>query len=187
MDTCWTILRFFGYDNQLYIKQELWDDHTISDVELERARCFELKKGAIDFLGSLYRADSQVNAFDQQSVERVFQSSPFECPWQIQKETLFESAKIGQPDNQKIGISIENWIGLWLKHFNTDPKLAFRDLIYVGYCGQMKDAIMPIHARPRDVSGVPHARKCFTALVIGAQNSGKSSFIRSFIEAPYQE
>jgi GTPase SAR1 family protein len=51
----------------------------------------------------------------------------------------------------------------------------------------MKDAIMPIHARPRDVSGVPHARKCFTALVIGAQNSGKSSFIRSFIEAPYQE
>jgi hypothetical protein len=51
----------------------------------------------------------------------------------------------------------------------------------------MKDAIMPIHARPRDVSGVPHARKFFTALVIGAQNSGKSSFIRSFIEAPYQE
>lgn len=58
MDTCWTILRFYGYDNQLYIRQELWDDHTISDVELERARCFELKKGAIDFLASLYRADS---------------------------------------------------------------------------------------------------------------------------------
>ena len=45
-------------------------------------------------------------------------------------------------------------------HFNRDPKLAFRDLYYVGYCGQMKDAIVPVFARPRDVNGV--TRKYFT-------------------------
>jgi GTPase SAR1 family protein len=87
----------------------------------------------------------------------------------------------------KGGVSIENWIGLWLKHFNKDPKVAFRDMIYVGYCGKMKDAIVPIHARPRDINGVPSFRKSFNALVIGAQNCGKTSFLRSFVEQPFKE
>ena len=50
---------------------------------------------------------------------------------------------------------MENWIGLWVKHFHADPKMAFRDLVYVGYCGPMKNAIVPIKARPRDINGVP--------------------------------
>lgn len=50
MEICWTILRFFGYSNSLEIKDELWDDHTIAENELSGARCFEIKKGAIDFL-----------------------------------------------------------------------------------------------------------------------------------------
>lgn len=30
MEICWQILRFFGYDNNLQIRQSLWDDNTIS-------------------------------------------------------------------------------------------------------------------------------------------------------------
>lgn len=50
MQICWSILRHFGYENTLHIKSELWDDGTISDFELNHARCFELKKQAIEFL-----------------------------------------------------------------------------------------------------------------------------------------
>lgn len=78
-------------------------------------------------------------------------SSPFGAPWQISQETLMESSPSDQNDSKKVGISVENWIGLWLKYFNQNPKQAFRDLIYVGYCAQMKDAIVPIFSRPRDV------------------------------------
>ena len=53
------------------------------------------------------------------------------------------------------GVSLENWVGLWIKHFNRDPKVAFRDLVYVGYNGQLKDAIAPVRFRPRDIHGVP--------------------------------
>ena len=77
MQICWTILRHFGYENTLHIKSELWDDGTISDFEMNHARCFELKKQAIEFLCMQYRAESQNNVFDQASVERVFQSSPY--------------------------------------------------------------------------------------------------------------
>lgn len=79
---------------------------------------------------------------------------------------------------------MENWIGLWYKHFNADPTMAFRDLYYAGYCGQMKDAIVPIHSRPRDVNGVPSFRKSFNVQVVGPNNCGKTTFLRKFLELP---
>ena len=48
----------------------------------------------------------------------------------------------------------------------------------------MANAITPIFFRPRDLNGVPAHRKIFNALVIGAQNCGKTSFLESFVEAP---
>lgn len=84
-------------------------------------------------------------------------------------------------------MSLENWIGLWIKHFNRDPKVAFRDFVYVGFNGQLKDAIAPIKFRPRDIHGVPQIRKTFNCLVIGASGSGKSSFLDTFVGASAEE
>jgi hypothetical protein len=42
-------------------------------------------------------------------------------------------AQGGSSSGGRLGISIENWIGLWLKHFNKDPKIGFRDLVYCGF------------------------------------------------------
>jgi hypothetical protein len=38
----------------------------------------------------------------------------------------------------------------------------------------MKEAFVPIHARPKDINSVPSYRKAFYAAVIGAQNCGKT-------------
>ena len=61
-------------------------------------------------------------------------TNPYPVPWQAKDDTY-----------QQIngGISEDDWIGLWYKHFTNNPKLAFRDLFYLGYCGKMKDAISP--------------------------------------------
>ena len=82
---------------------------------------------------------------------------------------------------------MENWIGLWLKHFNRNPKAAFRDLVYVGYNGTMIEAIKPIKFRPRDIFNVSQQRKTFNCLVVGAAGSGKSSFLDTFIGASVEE
>ena len=58
--------------------------------------------------------------------------------------------------------------------------------MYLGYCGTLREAIQPIRARPRDVNGVPTVRKTFNCLVVGAQGSGKSSFLNAFIGANVQ-
>jgi hypothetical protein len=67
----------------------------------------------------------------------VFSTSPFGCSWQLSTDTIQELQNPEAPfeNQQRVGISIENWIGLWIKHFNSEPTLAFRDLYYVGYCG----------------------------------------------------
>ena len=80
------------------------------------------------------------------------------------KETVYDSVRAGEAlrsSEGQSGVSLNNWIGLWIKHFNSNPKRAFRDLVYVGYNGKLKDAIIPIAFRPRDVMGVPSQRKTF--------------------------
>ena len=55
MEVCWTILRYFGYDNELKIVKNLWDDGSIPDEDLAEARAFELKKDCLQFLATIFR------------------------------------------------------------------------------------------------------------------------------------
>mmetsp|Transcript_42022 Transcript_42022/g.55367 ORF Transcript_42022/g.55367 Transcript_42022/m.55367 type:complete len:83 (+) Transcript_42022:990-1238(+) len=81
---------------------------------------------------------------DLAAVEKVFATTEQGvCPWDILKETVYEgSVGIELVDNSADrnysnagGISIENWVGLWNKYFHNDAKAAFRDLVYIGFCG----------------------------------------------------
>lgn len=98
-------------------------------------------------------------------------TNPYPVPWQAKDDTY-----------QQIngGISEDDWIGLWYKHFTNNPKLAFRDLFYLGYCGKMKDAISPQIVRLRDIQKT-QKRTHYTVHVFGASCSGKSSFIKHFL------
>ena len=106
------------------------------------------------------------------------------CPWDTLRETAYESEPVVDRNYEaQGGISIENWIGLWNKYFHKDPKVAFRDLVYIGFCGSLADAIHAVKARPRDIFGVPSSRKTFNCLVVGASGSGKSTFMDAVIMA----
>ena len=146
MEVCWTILRYFGYDNELRIVRSLWDDGTISDETLAEARAFELKKNCLTFLSTTFKTHKARNSrrMDLAAVDKVFATTEQGvCPWDILKETVYEGragAEMGEPASERIyessgGISIENWVGLWNKYFHKDPKTAFRDLVYIGFCG----------------------------------------------------
>lgn len=118
------------------------------------------------------------------------------CPWDTLKETVHESAQTlagrerlqdsimgGGGSSSGGGISLENWIAMWVKYFSTSVKSAFRDLVYIGFVGTLKEAIEVIRARPRDIHGVPAYRKTFSGLVVGLSGSGKTSFLDAFIQS----
>ena len=54
MEICWTVLRFFDYDDQLNILQSKSNDKTISGIDLIEARSFELKASCLNFLQQLF-------------------------------------------------------------------------------------------------------------------------------------
>lgn len=163
---------------------------------LDEAHSFELKHDAIVFLSTIFKTHtpSRSQKMDVAAAERVFATTEQgACPWDILSETVFENKRAGNLDHVEAGgdrntegssgINIDNWIGLWIKYFHKDAKAAFRDLVYIGFCGKLADAIHPINARPRDVFGVPSIRKTFSCLVVGASGSGKSSFMDAFVGA----
>ena len=69
MQTSWQILRHYGYDNSLQLRESLWDDHSIGGAELDSARSFELTKGASEFVCQLYRTYESKRVFDQVSAD----------------------------------------------------------------------------------------------------------------------
>lgn len=176
MDISWQILRSFGYNDNLELCEEIWNDHTVPQNELDSARSFELTTGATDFLAGLHRRFEVRNIFDQASAERVFMTNGEGCPFNMMRQTAVEDPK-GTTVSKSVGVSVENWIALWLMHFNNEPVRAFRDLVYSGYQGTMREAIVPIFSRGKDVLMAPSKRSFFNVLVLGASGAGKTQFL----------
>jgi hypothetical protein len=109
----------------------LWDDQSIPDADLEACRAVELTKDAITYLKSLfeaYKADN--NRIDLLGLDRIFATTEKGIPWKVKLETVYDN-----------GISFDIWVGLWQKYLSINIKEAFKNLVYIGYCGTMKDAI----------------------------------------------
>ena len=126
--------------------------------------------------------DPKSSRLDHDSLDRIFlPTESGKCPWDVETETVYERVDKGAK-----GITMETWVGLWIKYFNTDTMMAFRDLVLIGYCGQMRDAINLVKFRPKDVHGVSKSRKVFNCLVISADQEMTSRFMNAFIQAESQ-
>ena len=67
MDISWIMLRHYGYTNELKINRIHWDDKTIKDEDLIKARSFELTNDGVYFLVTLYKGQTRQGSskFDQ--------------------------------------------------------------------------------------------------------------------------
>ena len=133
----WTILRYYGYDSDLRIVRNLWDDGSITDEVLDGARAFELKRECLAFLSTIFKshkASSRSQKIDLAAIDKIFATTELgSCPWDVLKETAYDSrqgnfgAAAEQQDNAGVpvdrnfessgGVTIENWISLWIKYF----------------------------------------------------------------------
>ena len=107
--TCWTILRHFGYDDKLQIKQSLWDDDSVSEEELLGCKNVELSRDAIQYLRRLFEAyKSQTSGkLEESGMEKIFATTEKGVPWKVKLETVYDN-----------GITYDIWIGLWHKLFS---------------------------------------------------------------------
>lgn len=108
---------------------------------------------------------SNNNRLDIGGMEKIFATTEKGIPWKVNLETQYDN-----------GVSFDIWIGLWQKEFSFSPKGAFKNLVYIGYCGRMKDAIQIKKFKLRDLLKTSQ-RKVFNCYVIGHQSCGKVTII----------
>ncbi len=63
-------------------------------------------------------------------MERIFATKEEGLPWKVRLETTYDS-----------GVTFDNWIALWQKYFSLKPREAYESLLYIGYCGKMRDLV----------------------------------------------
>lgn len=63
-------------------------------------------------------------------MDKIFATMESGIPWKVKLETHYDR-----------GVTFDNWIALWQKFVNLEPYEAFKNLVYIGYCARMKDAL----------------------------------------------
>ena len=172
---CWDLLRHFGYDDQLEIKQKYINDGSFSEQQLQECRA-ELQKPAIDFLKKLFDGFNFNDILDQNALDKIFFTNSAGVPWEaVAGETIFEN-----------GINYDNWIALWQKLFLRDTLAAFKILLELGYLNTLKNTVSLKKHTVADLIR-PSKREVFSCYVIGSQKCGKTSFLDGFLEKEHNQ
>jgi len=173
--TCWTILRFFHYDDKLRIRESVIREDSLRDEELEGCKNVELAKDAIAYLEHLFNAykNRGTQRLEESGMERIFATKEEGIPWRVRMETVYDN-----------GVTFDGWLALWQKYFSHQPREAYESLLYIGYCGKMRDAVTVFPYKITDALK-QSKRKVFNIYLVGLHGTEviMDSFVRGHEEA----
>ncbi|XP_022719377.1 mitochondrial Rho GTPase 1-like isoform X1 [Durio zibethinus] len=179
LETTWTVLRKFGYDNDIKLSDDL-----IPYSSFKRApdQSVELTNEAIEFLKGIYELfDSDLdNNLRPIEVEDVFSTAP-ESPWSdAPYKDAAEKTALG-------GLSLDAFLSEWALMTLLDPACSLEYLICIGYPGDPSSAIRVSRRRRLDRKKQQSERNVFQCFVFGPANAGKSTLMNSFLGRPYSD
>jgi Ras family protein T1 len=179
LETTWTVLRKFGYNNDIRLAEEL-----LPSAIFKRApdQSFELTNAAIDFLKGMYMLfdDDQDNNLRPQEIEDLFSTAP-ESPW---KEAPYEDAA---EKTALGGLSFDAFLSMWSLMTLLEPARSVENLIYIGFPGDPSTAIRVTRRRRLDRKKQQCERKVFQCFVFGPNNAGKSALLNCFLGRSYTD
>lgn len=178
LETTWTVLRKFGYNNDI----RLSDDLLLPPIKRNPDQSVELTNEAVEFLKGVFTlfdidGDGALNANE---LEDVFSTAP-ESPW---SEPPFEDAA---EKNDLGGISLDGFLSEWALMTLLDPVRSVENLIYIGYAGDPSSAIRVTRRRRLDRKKQQSDRNVFQCFVFGPKEAGKSALLHSLIGRPFSD
>ncbi|EEC71783.1 hypothetical protein OsI_04400 [Oryza sativa Indica Group] len=140
LETTWTVLRKFGYDNELKLRDDL-----IPAIKRAPDQTLELTSQVIDFLRGIFNMFDTDNdgALQPAEINDLFSTAP-ENPW---SSHLYENCA---ENNVLGGLSFEGFISKWTLMTLIHPSNSFANLIYVGYPGDFDSAFTTTRKRRVD-------------------------------------
>ncbi|WOL15903.1 mitochondrial Rho GTPase 1-like [Canna indica] len=178
LETTWTVLRKFGYDNDLKLRDEL------IPTTFKRApdQTVELTNEAVEFLKEIFLIFDIDNdrALRPAELDDLFSTAP-ESPW---SDAPYKDAA---EKNVLGGLSLEGFISEWALMTLRDPAGSLANLIYIGYTGDPASAFHITRKRRLDRKKQQTERNVFQCFVFGPRNAGKTTLLNSLVGRTFSE
>uniref|UniRef100_M8BGI8 Mitochondrial Rho GTPase n=1 Tax=Aegilops tauschii TaxID=37682 RepID=M8BGI8_AEGTA len=187
LETTWTVLRKFGYDNEIKLR----DEFIPTSVKRAPDQTVELTNEVIDYLKGIFNMFDIDNdeALLPSELDDLFSTAP-ENPWT--SDLYKDSAE----RNVLGGLSLEGFLSKcqrtsyilirreyhsWALMTLLDPANSFANLVYVGYSGDFNSAFTITRKRRVDRKKQQTQRNVFQCYVFGPKGSGKTALLQSFL------
>ncbi|XP_023765235.1 mitochondrial Rho GTPase 2 isoform X1 [Lactuca sativa] len=179
LETTWTVLREFGYNDDLELEKENLP------VPSEKApdQSVELTSEAVDFLKGIFRLfdSNKDGALQDSELDEMFSTAPERWgPWnEAPYKDSVERTELGD-------LTLSGFLSQWDLMTLIDPPQSLAYLIYLGYTGDPATAFCVTRKRSLDFKKQHTQRHVFQCFVFGPKNSGKSALLTSFVGSPFQ-
>ncbi|KAG5514439.1 hypothetical protein RHGRI_035752 [Rhododendron griersonianum] len=178
LETTWTVLRKFGYDDDIKLRGDLLA------VPSKKApdQSVELTGEAVEFLKGVFSLfdNDKDGALRHSELEDLFSTAP-ESPWdEAPYKEAAERTLLG-------GISLNSFLSQWAFMTLRDPARSLANLIYIGYSCDPASALRVTSRRLADRKKQQTDRNVFQCFVFGPKNAGKSALLKSFLGRPISD
>ncbi|CAM6008327.1 unnamed protein product [Sphagnum balticum] len=179
LETTWTVLRKFGYDDEIKLRDDL-----LLNPPFKRTpdQSVELTENAVDFLKRVFTtfdADGD-GALRTQELDELFSTAP-SSPWEDSTyRNSVETNVVG-------GITLNGFLSQWAFMTRVQPQKSLAHLIYIGYPGDPASAFRITRQRRQDRNRQRSQRAVLQCFVFGPTNVGKSALLNALIGRPYNE
>ncbi|KAJ9057018.1 ERMES complex Ca(2+)-binding regulatory GTPase gem1 [Entomophthora muscae] len=185
LETTWTVLRKFGYDDTLELRKEFVNP----PLDIPPDCTVELSPHGYQFFSELFQSHDKDNdgALNENELCDLFSLCPssIASPW---AHTDFPATTL---TNSSGAISLQGFLAQWSMTTLQDPHTTLTYLAYLGYEGNTLTGLQM--ARPKHMLNQRrrrgdkiHPRSVFMCYVLGGSAAGKSSILRAFVKKPFQ-
>lgn len=174
-ETTWTVLRRFGYDDDLELNEAFVD----SRLKIPSGCTTELSQSAYLFLRRIFNKHDQDNdkALNTLELQDIF--SVFPCPpWDPKCHSMMHTTDNGW-------ITQQGFMAQWTLMAYLDPNRCLKHLMFLGYPllmeQELSTAIIVTRDKKIDLQKHHSQRNVFMCRVVGCRGAGKSCFLQTFL------
>ncbi|KAF2071848.1 hypothetical protein CYY_006840 [Polysphondylium violaceum] len=177
----WISLRAFHYDDGLELEQDYLEPTTFRSLLTPLSTTFLSTQGNQFFKSLFEKYDSnQDGILSKYDIENMFSITTPAIPWQNGFEHHFNTNKNGD-------LTLSGFLSLWNYQTYKDYRVTFRYLAYFG-CDTDKNNIDMISiSKTKEMDLGSFSKGIVNCFVFGSEGCGKTTFLNSFIDKPFNQ
>lgn len=175
-ETTWTILRKFGYDDDLSLHKEF----LFPPMKITPGTSVELSYSGYDFLTAIFEKydRDKDKALNPQELVNLFNTCPV-MPW---GPDVYNTVVLSKPG----WIALPGYLSLWTLITLLDTQKTLEHLAYLGYTyhtgeDNQSGALAMTRERKIDLAKKQTSRNVYRCHVIGPRDAGKTTFCQGLL------